>query len=98
MAHYPDRPTRPRSELELFTRKVLIVVGAIAALRAVVVRARRPAARLHRRGARRRDRAGGAARAHAAGAISFHRKLSRGTAVMIVYLPFLVDGARPRRW
>jgi predicted PurR-regulated permease PerM len=83
------RPTdRPRSELELFTRKVLIVVGVAAGcvllwsardvlllvfIAAVIAAGIAPIVRWVRIRWR----------------FAFHRKLTRGKAVMIVYLPFL---------
>lgn len=88
MALYPRPADRPRSELELFTRKALIVAGVVAAcaflwaardvlllifIAAVLAAGISPIVR----------------RVRILWRYSFHRKLSRGTAVMIVYLPFL---------
>lgn len=88
MALYPRPTARPRSELELFTRKVLIVVGVAAGcallwfardvlllvfIAAVIAAGIAPAVR----------------RVRILWRFNFRRKLSRGTAVMIVYLPFL---------
>ncbi|HKR66698.1 MAG TPA: AI-2E family transporter [Thermoanaerobaculia bacterium] len=87
MTYFPRE--RPRGELELFTRKVLITIAAIA-VAALLWFARDVlllvfiAAVLA---------AGIAPAVHAVRArwrFHFHRKLARGPAVMIVYLPFLV--------
>lgn len=90
MALYPLRPgERPRSELELFFRKVLIIVLVAAGvtllwaardvlllvfIAAVLAAGISPVVR----------------RVRLLWRYQFRRKLSRGTAVMIVYLPFLV--------
>jgi predicted PurR-regulated permease PerM len=90
VALYPLRPgDRPRSELELFFRKVLIVVFVAAGvtllwtardvlllvfIAAVLAAGISPVVR----------------RVRILWRYQFRRKLSRGTAVMIVYLPFLV--------
>lgn len=89
MALYPRPADRPRSELELFTRKVLIVIGAIAVcgvlwlardvlllvfIAAVLAAGIAPTVR----------------RVRGLWRFSFHRRISRGTAVMVVYLPFVV--------
>lgn len=89
MALYPRPADRPRSELELFTRKAMIVVGIAAAvsvlwfardalllvfIAAVLAAGISPVVR----------------RVRILWRYNFRRKLSRGTAVMIVYLPFLV--------
>lgn len=88
MALYPRPTDRPRSELEVFTRKVLIVVGVAAGclvlwfgrdvlllvfIAAVLAAGIAPAVR----------------RVRLLWRFKLRRKLSRGTAVMIVYLPFL---------
>lgn len=88
MALYPRPAERPRSELELFTKKVLIVAAVAAALTLLwfvrdvlllvaiagaIAAGIAPAVRYVRIQFRYR----------------FGRKLSRGAAVMIVYLPFL---------
>ena len=89
MAIYPRPSDRPRSELELFFRKVLIILGVAAAalllwsardvlllvfIAAVLAAGISPVVR----------------RVRILWRYQFRRKLSRGTAVMIVYLPFLV--------
>ena len=89
MAIYPRPTDRPRSELELFTRKVFILLALAAAvalmwfardvlllvfIAAVLAAGIAPAVRRVRLFWRYR----------------FRRKLSRGAAVMIVYLPFLI--------
>lgn len=89
MVVYPRPTDRPRGELELFTRKVLIIImiAAVAALlwftrdvlvlvfiAAVLAAGISPAVR----------------RVRILWRYQFRRKLSRGTAVMIVYLPLLV--------
>src|SRR5215207_9515983 len=89
VAFYPRPTDRPRSELELFTRKVLILMALLAAaallwfardvlllvfIAAVLAAGIAPAVRRVRLFWRYR----------------FRRKLSRGAAVMIVYLPFLI--------
>jgi predicted PurR-regulated permease PerM len=88
VALYPRPTDRPRGELELFLRKVLIVVGVAAGcvllwsardvlllvfIAAVLAAGIAPVVR----------------RVRILWRFNFHRKLSRGTAVMIVYLPFL---------
>ena len=90
MALYPRPVDRPRGELEMFTRKVLILVGIAAGvgllwyardvlllvfIAAVIAAGIAPAVR----------------RVRILWRYHFRRKLSRGTAVMIVYLPFLVS-------
>ncbi|HYO79484.1 MAG TPA: AI-2E family transporter, partial [Thermoanaerobaculia bacterium] len=89
MALYPRPADRPRSELEIFTKKVLIVAAAIAGgallwaardvlvlvfIAAAIAAGISPAVR----------------RVRIYWRYQFHRKISRGPAVMIVYLPFLV--------
>jgi predicted PurR-regulated permease PerM len=88
MASYPRPTDRTRSELELFTRKVLVVVAVAAAvlllwhardvlllvfIAAVLAAGIAPAVR----------------RVRMLWRYQFRRKLSRGVGVMIVYLPFL---------
>ncbi len=88
MAYYPRPADHPRSELELFTRKVLIVVAVVAAcallweardvlllifIAAVLAAGISPIVR----------------RVRILWRFNFRGKLSRGQAVMIVYLPFL---------
>ena len=89
MAYYPRPTDRPRSELEMFTRKGLIVLAIIAGaallwfargvlflvfIAAVLASGIAPAVR----------------RVQLLWRYIFHRKLARGPAVMIVYLPFVV--------
>jgi predicted PurR-regulated permease PerM len=87
---YPRPADRPRSELEIFTKKVLIiaaVIGGAALLWAardvllLVVIAAAIAAGI----------APAVRRVRIFWRYQFRRKLSRGPAVMIVYLPFLVS-------
>ncbi|HEX6098852.1 MAG TPA: AI-2E family transporter [Thermoanaerobaculia bacterium] len=88
MALYPRSTERPRGELELFTHKVLIVVGVaggcallwfargallLVFIAAVIAAGIAPVVR----------------RVRILWRFQFRKKLSRGTAVMIVYLPFL---------
>ena len=88
MAYYPRPTDRPRGELDVFVRKVLIVVGIVAAcatlwfardvlllvfIAAVLAAGISPVVR----------------RLRLLWRFNFRRKLSRGKAVMIVYLPFL---------
>ncbi|HEX2062080.1 MAG TPA: AI-2E family transporter [Thermoanaerobaculia bacterium] len=89
MALYPRPADRPRSELELFTKKVLIILGVAAAaallwftrdvlllvfIAAALAAGISPAVR----------------RVRIFWRYQFRRKISRGPAVMIVYLPFLL--------
>lgn len=89
MAYAPRPENRTRSELEIFTRKVLIAIGIIAAvvmlwsardvlllvfIAAVLAAGIAPAVR----------------RVRILWRYAFRRKLSRGKAVMIVYLPFVL--------
>lgn len=89
MTHYLRPGDRPRGELEIFTRKVLIVAAVAAALAllwftrdvlllvfiaAAIAAGISPAVR----------------RVRIYWRYHFRRKLSRGAAVMIVYLPFLI--------
>ena len=89
MAIYPRPTDRPRSELEIFFRKVLIVLGValgatllwfirdvllLVFVAAVIAAGIAPVVR----------------RVRILWRYHFRRKLSRGKAVMIVYLPFLV--------
>jgi predicted PurR-regulated permease PerM len=83
------RPTdRPRSELELFTRKVLILLG-IAAAAAILWFARDVLVLVFIAGVLAAGIAPAVRRVRILWRYQFRRKLSRGTAVMIVYLPFL---------
>ena len=89
MALYPRPVERPRGELELFTRKVLIIVG-IAALAAVLWSARDVLVLVFIAAVLAAGIAPVVRRVRILWRYQFRRKLSRGTAVMIVYLPFLV--------
>jgi predicted PurR-regulated permease PerM len=83
------RPTdRPRSELELFTRKVLILAG-IAAGCAILWAARGVLLLVFIAAVLAAGISPVVRRVRILWRFHFHRKLSRGTAVMIVYLPFL---------
>ncbi len=87
MAYYPRLPDRPRSELEIFTKKILIALLIVAAaallwfargvlflvfIAAVLAAGIAPAVR----------------RVQLFWRFQFRRKLRRGLAVAIVYLPF----------
>jgi predicted PurR-regulated permease PerM len=88
MAVYP-RPAGARSELELFTRKILIVV-VVAAILALLWFARDVLLLVAIAGALAAGIAPVVRRVRVQVRYRFGRKLSRGAAVMIVYLPFLV--------
>lgn len=79
---------RPAGELRLFTRKVLIVVG-VAAGCAVIWAARGALLLVFIAAVLAAGIAPAVRRVRLLGRYIFRRKLSRGTAVMIVYLPFL---------
>ena len=79
---------RQRSELELFTGKVLIVVG-IAALCAILWLAREALLLVFIAAVLAAGIAPAVRRVRILWRFNFRRKVSRGTAVMIVYLPFL---------
>ena len=84
------RPAQPpRSELELFARKVLIVV-AVAAAVAVLWMAREVLLLVFIAAALAAGIAPAVRRVRIFWRYQFRRKLSRGAAVMIVYLPFLI--------
>ncbi|HVG25632.1 MAG TPA: AI-2E family transporter [Thermoanaerobaculia bacterium] len=89
MALYPRPVERPRSELELFTRKLLIVVG-VAALAALLWFARDALLLVFIAAVLAAGIAPAVRRVRILWRYHFRRKLSRGTAVMVVYLPFLV--------
>ena len=89
MAYFPRPTDRPRSELELFTKKALIALAIVAVasllwyargvlflvfIAAVLASGIAPAVR----------------RVQLFWRYQFHRKLPRGPAVMIVYMPFLL--------
>jgi predicted PurR-regulated permease PerM len=88
MALYPRPADRPRSELELFTRKVLIVVVVAAAL-AILWYARDVLLLIFIAAVLAAGIAPAVRRLRILWRYQFRRKLSRGTAVMIVYLPFV---------
>jgi predicted PurR-regulated permease PerM len=83
------RPERGRSELELFTRKVLIVL-AIAAAAALLWFARGVLLLVFIAAALAAGIAPAVRRVRLFWRHRLHRKLSRGAAVMIVYLPFVI--------
>jgi len=85
-----DRTTeRPRGELELFTRKVLIVVGAVVVC-GVLWFARDVLLLVFIAGVLAAGITPVVRRVRALWRLNLHRRISRGTAVMIVYLPFVV--------
>lgn len=88
MALYPRPVERPRGELEIFTRKVLIVV-AVAGGCAVLWFARDVLLLVFIAAVLAAGIAPAVRRVRILWRFNFGRKLSRGTAVMIVYLPFL---------
>lgn len=83
------RPERVRSELELFTKKMLIVV-AIAAATALLWYARDILLLVFISGALAAGIAPAVRRVRLFWRYRFRRNLSRGAAVMIVYLPLLI--------
>ena len=89
MAIYPRPTDRSRSELELFVRKVLIVVGVAAAV-TLLWFARDVLLLVFVAGVIAAGIAPVVRRVRILWRYHFRRKLSRGTAVMMVYLPFLV--------
>ncbi len=89
MALYPRPLDRPRSELELFTRKVLIVI-ALATAAAILWFARDALLLVFIAAVLAAGIAPAVRRVRILWRYQFRRKLSRGTAVMIVYLPFLI--------
>jgi predicted PurR-regulated permease PerM len=89
MALYPRPVERTRGELELFTRKVLILLG-IAALAALLWSARDVLVLVFIAAVLAAGIAPVVRRVRILWRYNFRRKLSRGTAVMIVYLPFLI--------
>ena len=88
MASYPRPADRPRGELELFTRKVLIVV-AIAAATAILWFARDVLLLVVIAAVLAAGIAPAVRRVRILWRFNFRRQISRGAAVMIVYLPFL---------
>ena len=89
MPQYPRPIEHPRSELELFTRKVLILLG-MAAGAAILWFARDVLVLVFIAAVLAAGIAPAVRRVRILWRYQFRRKLSRGTAVMIVYLPFLV--------
>jgi predicted PurR-regulated permease PerM len=85
----PRRPERTRSELELFTKKVLIVVAAIA-LAATLWYARDVLLLVFIAAALAAGIAPAVRRVRLFWRYRFRRNLSRGAGVMIVYLPLLI--------
>lgn len=83
------RPERPRSELELFTKKVLIVTAAVAAA-SVLWYARDVVLLVFIAAALAAGIAPAVRRVRLFWRYRVHRKLSRGAAVMIVYMPLVV--------
>ena len=86
---YPRPIDRPRSELEIFTRKVLIVVGVALAL-AMMWFARDVLLLIFIAAALAAGLAPTVRRVRILWRYHFCKKLSRGTAVMIVYLPAVI--------
>ncbi|HYC92462.1 MAG TPA: AI-2E family transporter [Thermoanaerobaculia bacterium] len=89
MALYPRPVERPRGELELFVKKVLLLLG-IAAGATVLWFARDVLVLVFIAAVLAAGIAPVVRRVRILWRFNFRRKLSRGTAVMIVYLPFLV--------
>ncbi len=89
MTFYPRPTDRPRSELEIFTKKILIVAAVVAGA-ALLWAARDVLLLVCIAGALAAGIAPAVRRVRIYWRYHFRRKLSRGAAVMIVYLPFLV--------
>jgi predicted PurR-regulated permease PerM len=89
VAFYPRPTDRPRSELDLFTRKVLIIL-ALAAAMALLWFARDVLLLVFIAAVLAAGIAPAVRRVRLFWRYRFRRKLSRGAAVMIVYLPFLI--------
>lgn len=89
MPYYPRPADRPRSELEIFARKVLIVVAVLAGV-ALLWAARAVVLLVFIAAAIAAGIAPAVRRVRIYWRYHCRRKLSRGSAVMIVYLPFLV--------
>lgn len=83
------RPERPRSELELFTKKVLIV-AAIVAVAALLWFARDVVLLISIAAVLAAGIAPAVRRVRLFWRYRFRRKLSRGAAVMIVYMPLVI--------
>src|SRR5947208_2977111 len=88
MAFQP-RETLQRSELELFTRKVLIVIAAGIAL-AILWAARDVLILIFIAAVLAAGISPVVQRVRVWGRHLFHRNIARGTAVLIVYFPFLI--------
>ena len=84
-----QRPERPHSELELFTKKVLIV-SAIVSLAALLWFARDVVLLIFIAAALAAGISPAVRRVRLFWRYQFRRKLSRGAAVMIVYMPLLI--------
>jgi predicted PurR-regulated permease PerM len=89
VAFYPRPADRPRSELEIFTRKVLILAAVIGTI-ALLWAARDVLLLIFIAAALAAGISPIVRRVRIYWRYHFRRKLSRGAAVMIVYLPFLV--------
>lgn len=86
---YPRPTDRPRSELEIFTKKAVIIIALLAVL-ALLWAAREVLLLVFIAAALAAGIAPAVRRVRTWGRHYFRRHLSRGAAVMIVYLPFLV--------
>lgn len=89
MAYYPRPADRPRGELEIFARKVLIVAAVVSAV-ALLWAARDVVLLVFIAAALAAGISPAVRRVRIWWRYRFRRTLSRGAAVMIVYLPFLV--------
>jgi predicted PurR-regulated permease PerM len=89
VAFYPRPGDRPRSELETFTRKVLIVVAVIAAV-ALLWEARGVLVLVFIAAILAAGIAPAVHRVRLLWRYHFRKPLARGPAVMVVYLPFLI--------
>jgi len=88
VASFPRPTDRPRSELEIFTRKVLIVIAAVAAA-ALLWEARGVLVLIFIAAILAAGIAPAVHRVRLIWRFRFRKPLARGPAVMIVYLPFL---------
>ena len=88
MAYFPRPTDRPRGELELFTRKILIFVGIVAAV-AMLWEARGVLVLIFIAAIVAAGIAPAVHRVRLLWRFRFHKPLARGPAVMLVYLPFL---------
>lgn len=89
MAYYPRPADRPRSELELFSKKVLIAIGILAAA-AMLWFARDVLLLVFIAAVLASGIAPAVLRVRILWRYAFRRNLSRGQAVALVYLPFVV--------